>query len=192
MLTWTYRSILLAHNIPHPSQVKKADLVQLFIAQVQPRASVSGPTTHDPHSATVVGGTGFVDTTQELLGAAAGVRPNGKGIIEVDRDGQESVIGEKRSRSGGKGKAAEPEETAPPPPKRPRGRPRKTAPPPEVEVEVEEAETVVATPLPEEPKRKRGRPRKSEVKHETPSVRVAVPFLLGCHVVWHRATRGLG
>ncbi|RSH90178.1 inner nuclear membrane protein enriched at telomere/subtelomere region [Saitozyma podzolica] len=139
------RSILLAHNIPHPSQVKKADLVQLFIAQVQPRAS-------------------------ELLGAAAGVRPNGKGIIEVDRDGQESVIGEKRSRSGGKGKAAEPtEETAPPPPKRPRGRPRKTAPPPEVEVEVEKAEMVVATPIPEEPKRKRGRPRKSEVKHETPS-----------------------
>jgi hypothetical protein len=128
-----------------------------------------------------VGGTTFVDTTQELLGAAAGVRPNGKGIIEVDRDGQESVIGEKRSRSGGKGKAAEPtEETAPPPPKRPRGRPRKTAPPPEVEVEVEKAEMVVATPLPEEPKRKRGRPRKSEVKHETPSVSVAIRVEMSC------------
>lgn len=108
------RSILLEHEVRAPSTAKKADLVALFIAYIQPRAA-------------------------QILAADARVRPSGHGIIAVSDSGIEAPIiaplaepsaGVKRARAKPKKSttavseevAADEEAVAAPPAKKPRSR----------------------------------------------------------------------
>ena len=100
---------------------------------------------------------------QEILSAAARVRPSNKGFISVSENGDEttsnSPTGIKRARGRPRKTAAEVvqlgEVEAEPPTKRPRGRPPKETKP----TVREDASS---------PPRKRGRPKKSEMTSEEP------------------------
>ncbi|GMK59617.1 hypothetical protein CspeluHIS016_0802230 [Cutaneotrichosporon spelunceum] len=61
------RSILHEHNVRHPSSAKKADLIALFISQVQPRAAA-------------------------ILAQDARVRPSARGIVAVSSTGAEAPV----------------------------------------------------------------------------------------------------